>query len=301
MIFKALAIVFFTLLPLSALAAPSLIPSNLSSGRFVFSYTLLKKTTIHSIDMSSGEISELAPSKTKALSPQWSPDGTRVSFQAISEDNSHIYIVNDDGSKLQKISKPGMQPSWDRTGNVIYFASPDKNGVIQIYQLDLLSKKHKQLSKSKHNLINPVLSPRKDYLAVISSAHWPGADLGLLNLSKKSFHLLSTSRHPMSSPTWSPDSSGVSFAVELGGESDIWHLAKGDVEAKRLTSLPGREYDACWSRDMRRLFFVAEPNPGSGLFQIYMQDMKTSEVSQLTTGPGSIRHISFTDLPKLTR
>lgn len=48
-------------------------------------------------------------------SPSWSPDGRHLVFSSTSEDKSHIYMVNSDGTELERLTAGGVHhssPAW---------------------------------------------------------------------------------------------------------------------------------------------------------------------------------------------
>lgn len=62
-----------------------------------------------------------------ADSPSWSPDGTRFAFALTGEDGaSHIWVVNDDGSSPQQITRGDVvdnYPRWSPDGRQLVFSS----------------------------------------------------------------------------------------------------------------------------------------------------------------------------------
>jgi len=56
--------------------------------------------------------------------PRWSPDGTRLAFSGYDNTGSAVWIVNDDGSGLHRITPPTISaftPSWSPTGDRLVF------------------------------------------------------------------------------------------------------------------------------------------------------------------------------------
>lgn len=67
----------------------------------------------------------------RALSPQWSPDGTQIAFQAVSDSGAHsrIYLVSSNGG-LPSLATPSSDdrqtyPSWTSDGTAILFSASD--------------------------------------------------------------------------------------------------------------------------------------------------------------------------------
>ena len=70
-------------------------------------------------------------------SPQWSPDGERIAFSSILEDQWEIYVVSANGGKPKRLTKSSAnddEPAWSRDGAWIYFVS-DRSGENQIWKM----------------------------------------------------------------------------------------------------------------------------------------------------------------------
>jgi eukaryotic-like serine/threonine-protein kinase len=87
-------------------------------------------------------------------SPDWSPDGRQIAFDARAEVNNddirHIYVVNAEGGPPRRIttgaSYDGM-PSWSRDGRWIYFAS-NRSGSWQVWKVPVEGGEAVQLTKN---------------------------------------------------------------------------------------------------------------------------------------------------------
>src|SRR5712692_11221796 len=74
-------------------------------------------------------------------SPAWSPDGTKIAFNRLGphDTTNAIYLVNADGSGLQKISLPpagDADPTWSPDGTKIAFVSGNNNADIFVMNAD---------------------------------------------------------------------------------------------------------------------------------------------------------------------
>jgi Tol biopolymer transport system component len=71
-----------------------------------------------------------------ALSPQWSPDGTRIVFESRRDGgDSEIYVMNADATGQTRLTdSPGIdrQPTWSPDGTMIAFES-ERTGDRDIY------------------------------------------------------------------------------------------------------------------------------------------------------------------------
>lgn len=73
------------------------------------------------------------------LYPAWSPDGGRIAFEARSEGQADIYVIESAGGMPVKVTENASQdsrPSWSADGKSLYFGS-DRSGEWQIWQASL--------------------------------------------------------------------------------------------------------------------------------------------------------------------
>ncbi|MDH3944115.1 MAG: hypothetical protein OEV06_08490 [Anaerolineae bacterium] len=74
-----------------------------------------------------------------ATSPAWSPDGERIAFVAEIDGNFDIYLINQDGSDLTRLThslSPDHSPIWSPDGSQIAFVSYQGNPTRDIYIID---------------------------------------------------------------------------------------------------------------------------------------------------------------------
>jgi dipeptidyl aminopeptidase/acylaminoacyl peptidase len=69
-------------------------------------------------------------------SPNWSPDGKWIAFDAVKSGNNDIYMVSAEGGPVRRVTTEASEeivPRWSRDGRWIYFGS-DRNGSWQIWK-----------------------------------------------------------------------------------------------------------------------------------------------------------------------
>jgi TolB protein len=72
------------------------------------------------------------PGVTDCVYARWSPDGTRLAFSAYDADGSSVWIINDDGSDLRRVTPTSMEafnPSWSPTGDRLAFFAQAFSGL----------------------------------------------------------------------------------------------------------------------------------------------------------------------------
>ena len=83
--------------------------------------------------------------------PSWSPDGTRVTFCQYSP-NSGVWIMQADGSKLQRIDAQGWGSDWSPAGDEIAYKTSDDFRNITVYNVRT-EQRRKLLEKPRYATI----------------------------------------------------------------------------------------------------------------------------------------------------
>ena len=73
------------------------------------------------------------------MGPDWSFDGTRITFISDRDGNNEIYVMDTDGSNQTRLTNDLVEdtrPSWSPDGTKIAFAS-SRDGNSEIYVMDV--------------------------------------------------------------------------------------------------------------------------------------------------------------------
>ena len=285
-----------------AAAQPELAHFDIPEGRLAFTYTEKNSTDIFVIDFEKISVTPVLKTPAKEQHPRWSPDGTKLLFHSDASGNRDIYVSNSDGSNVSRVTKSKVvdeDADWSPDGTQIVFqrAVPRKGSHIFVSGLD--GSKPRQLTSGASSNSFPRWSPRGNEILFTSNSSWPGWDVMLYEFETKKSRLLSHGNRSYSRAAWHPDGSKFAFSYGSGNDYDIWIQEKGSSTPNVGAKRPGRDYDAEWSDDGKRIFFAGELEVGKGNYQIFMLDVASRKVSQITEGNGSARHPSWTSLPSL--
>src|SRR5947208_1123880 len=82
---------------------------------------------IYSIEVATGVETRLTSDDGGSYSPAWSPDGSQIAFSGYRDGQSHLLLVNADGSGEKALTEGAYDslPAWSPDGTRIAF---DRNG-----------------------------------------------------------------------------------------------------------------------------------------------------------------------------
>ena len=170
----------------------------------------------------------------------WSPDGTRLAFQANIASVFGVHVVPVAGGVPERLSTSptGYAPSWSPDGKTIAYASFYTNGS-DIYLIDATGKNRRNITSTWGEAtgeLEPVWSPDGSLIAFARVA--PGvAGLWIMNADGTNPRLITTGQDRV--PAWSPDGTRI-VVHRLNGQSAslcVVHVAQGPLAHCLATEL----------------------------------------------------------------
>jgi len=216
-------------------------------------------------------------------SPQWSPQGTLISFERSVGDKREIRILLPDGTPVQTVYSllssggnnvkfffPGVSEetsynagiSWSPRENGFVYMSNGGEGNYDLYFQDLGGETATRLTEHKEKDGQAQWSPGAERLVFVSGRTGNG-DLYMMDLPTRALTRLTRGGKAYLYPQWSPD--GKKIAVMHGSNENHDILVINDVARPaepqlRLTSWAADDLRPVWSPDGRKIAFYSNYN-----------------------------------------
>jgi TolB protein len=259
---------------------------GVASTRFLFLNDQDKR--IWRVDADGAVVAPVTPAGLQAMSPAWSPDGSRIAFVLFASDGSKPIVVQTlaTGTRTVLPTTGGTQnitPVFSPDGTTLIFARLSDQGV-SLYGLnvrDLCCVERLTGGRFAENL-SPAYSPDGRRVAFVSTRAG-GQQIYAMTADGTDQELLVPfdfgDTGNSNAPDWSPDGASIAFHREVGGSPQIYTFDLAGRRLKPWTSL-GRNEDPSWAPDGRHLVFVSNR---TGRRQLFVLDIETARVRQIMT------------------
>ena len=190
--------------------------------------------------------------------PAWSPDGTKLLFTSDRDGNRSVYLVDADGSNLERITSLDnidRYPAWSPDGERVVFQS-ERNGDGALWILELASRNETTLIGDSSPELTPDWSPDGSFIA-FTSERSGNIDLWAMPVFGSALFQLTSNPSRDVWPRWSPNGRSILFFSrrDTNGERDELYIMDWESrEVERITENPTHhDFAPDWSPDGERI------------------------------------------------
>jgi Tol biopolymer transport system component len=221
--------------------------------------------------------------------PEWSPDGSRMSFQR----DGRLWTMDADGGNAEQLTAPPTgqtdlgEVAWSPDGARIAFGRTNGKGGVDIWIVDATGGEPSRLTDATPSTL-PSWSPDGTTIAFTSSRD--GDDevftmnsdgSGELNRTNNTFEDGTSS----SAVLWSADGAQLYFLSDRDGSLDLWQANVDGGGAENLTASPLIEEGVVLSPDGSKILYAAKAS--GDLNDVYSMNADGTGQRNLTEDPAT--------------
>jgi uncharacterized membrane protein len=227
-----------------------------------------------SSDPAGGTANRLVSSVGVDTQPDWSPNGNRIAFTSNQDGNNEIYLLNADGSGLQRLTNDPANdqfPSWSPDGQWIAFTS-DRDGNQEIYKIRVDGSELLNLSNNPANDYQPDWYDHPEFLGITEEILFTSDRDGnheVYVMQVDGSQQLNLTNHPSndSFPAGTSIGNRIAFSSDREGNQEIFVMDRNGENLVNLTGNPASEFGPVWSPDGLWVGYVSDRD---GNMEIYV-------------------------------
>ncbi len=209
------------------------------------------KYEIYLVDIDGQNLHRLTETETGEDHPAWSPDGSKIIFDADYDGDGfyEIYTIDPDGTNLTRLTENAANDQfadWSPDGQQIAFSS-DRNGNWDIFVMNADGSNQQALTDSPDWELFPAWSPDGDQIAFNGLAPNSGnTDVFIMTADGNDILQLTDSLGFDENPVWSPDGSLIAFQTQRDGNFEIYLMKPDGREQHPLLDMLSDELWPSW-------------------------------------------------------
>ena len=222
--------------------------------------------------------------------PVWSPDGRRIAFAGLKDDNWDIYTVDETGGDLRRLTNNPARddfPKWTADGRLVFQRGP-LICPCEAWVMGADGTHERRLETGHGNALTPEPAPDGHRLAFASDRDGAWALYTMHLGGGKARRITDASGLGFGdfNPRWSPRRKEIAFLRDTDGtDNDLYVVHADGTNLRRLTATPERvEFWPAWAPDGSEIVFTAGFGP-QRLHAISLDDGHEEAVSTSPSAP----------------
>lgn len=242
------------------------------------------------------------------LNPNWSPDGSKIVFEVITDGKSAVYTVQADGSGLRNLTGAEAgngQPKWSPDGRQIVFIS-DRDDHSQLYLMNADGSQQRRLTNVSDLDYLPEFSPQGDYVVFQSRPEQKSLahDIYIIRTDGTARLRLTDQMADYTAPKWSPNGKYIFFGksdfipktvqeemakmsrdermkiiAKRNNSEEIFVMNRDSSNVKNLTNNNVRDYDIRLSKNGKTIYFTSERDGSPGIYAMNDNGLKVRKIA----------------------
>ncbi|MFQ5740734.1 MAG: hypothetical protein ACE5JX_17155 [Acidobacteriota bacterium] len=213
---------------------------------------------------------------------------TRIAFSSRRGDSTEVYVTDYDGSGIRTITANGglnKFPAWSPDNTKLAFVTKlPKRHRWELWIQDLAGGRVVVSAPSSYVSSPALFGSQLVYASRAASAL--DSDIFLSALDGSGRRNLSNHQGIDTSPTFSPTGQQIAFVSDRSGTPQLWVMDSDGSNVRRLVFEGGHCDSPAWSPDGRFILYSWQA-PGQWTHDVYVAEVATGRIYQLTSGRGS--------------
>jgi TolB protein len=261
---------------------------GMAASRIAFVYAGRGSKEILTVDFDGENVQRITSDGSIALSPAWSPDGSRIAYTSYRSGMPILYERDLRSGRDRVISdRDGVNitPSYSPDGRLIAFgAYLGGNTEVVTYDRERSCCFEQQTRGRRYDSLSPTFSPDGRQIAFVSNRlgepHVYVMTLG--GEARLISEYVYGGRGYNTSPDWSPRGSHIAYHSRIGNIHQLV-IAEMSSGTRRFLTNAGNNEDPSWAPDGRHVVFSSQDREGGGLFVL---DTVSGRIRPLLRGVG---------------
>lgn len=249
------------------------------------------KDEVYVGDLFMGEVKQLTRDNTHALTPRWSPDGTKLIYTSYFRNFPDIYLINlqnNDRTRFVGFQGTNSGARFSPNGQRVVMVLSGE-GVPEIYVSPASGKPVTRLTRSDAVKSSPCFSPDGSRIVYASE---PGPKLYIMSAGGGGGQIIGggLATTYCAEPDWSvgdPNKIAYTFR-EPSGRFQIAVHDLGTAKSEKVSKAPYDGVEPCWLADGRHLIYTARAAGSRSLFILDTKNGKTVRIGNIAAEKASV-------------